>query len=115
MKRKTAEQTAVQAVGTWSEMDMEGIGVHFIKARDSHSASAQRTVLCSPICQGCTKEPKCNPLPTAGHIYTCGHTAHVAEWNADFEGLTMEVCCWMLLITSTLKGSDYPSSMVTRA
>lgn len=36
--------------------------------------------------------------PTAcwwAHLQVCGRTAHVAEWKANFEDLTMEICCWM--------------------
>lgn len=94
MKRKNAEQTAAQAVGTRSEMAMElGVrkGVGYISQRSGSvtDLQAEGVLLCSPKCQGCMGEPKRTPLHAARRIYVSGHTAHVAEWKTNFEDLTM--------------------------
>lgn len=52
----------------------------------------------------------CMLLRTSARAWShnpCGHRTHAAEWKANFEGLTMEVYCWMFLETKYNKPKTY--------
>jgi len=90
---------------TWTQ---EGRGVHFTTARDCHSPSDPTSAA------SFTQTPRLywgtNMYPAAccwAHLHVCSHTAYVAEWKANFEDLTTEICCWMLLISRYHKPKRY--------
>lgn len=101
MKRSNPEQTAAQAVGTWSEMvtalgSRRGVR-HISQAGDCHSPLAQRSVTLFTQTLRLYWGAQMYPLRAAGHICTCVVT----------EELTMEAFYWMLLIPKHNKPKRY--------
>lgn len=114
MKGKNAEQTAAQVVGTRSEMNMAlGVrkGVGYISQRLGTVTVLQPEGVLLLFTQMPRLYWGTKMYPTAcrwAHLHTLGgHTAHLAECKANSEDLTMEVCCWMLMIARYHKLKRY--------